>query len=436
MGQRTTLTTHDYLINAVLPEPTETYTVISHESIINKTKEALENRGFEIVHELYRCNQGAKIAQGVYHLKYGQDPDMGMMFAWSNSYDKSMRFKCAIGGYVHTSLSSVISHETVSTWDRKHTGNADQEAFDTIENQIANAEAYFSQLVRDKDIMKKVVITEQTRAELMGRIYLVHDLLTTEQLSTTKAQFNKPSFTCSGEKGSVWEMYNAIIIALQQAHPKNWMDQQKLIHWFLCSHFDVEAGALGFLHPEITNQETTVDPNQLNIIDEIAKTESEIVQPQNIAEKLREEADEALFDATADNKLNGFNNGRDATEGVGGLPPFSLLNTDPLPIGHEGPIAVIPTVDKPEGKVFYENADETIIVTRSEEDLNHELHGVDNTNIEVTITPVDTLANVIDEGSWECLRCSEMQKAEDPFHDGQLCTKCHEIQVENGELNQ
>lgn len=393
MGQRTTLTTHEYLVNAVLPEPTETYTVISHQSIIEKTKEALAAHGFEIIRELYRCNQGAKIAQGVYHLKYGEDPDMGMMFAWSNSYDKSMRFKCSIGGYVHTSLSSVISHETASTWDRKHTGNADQEAFDTIENQLTNAENYFLQLVSDKELMKKIVITEKTRAELMGRIYLIHDLLTTEQLSTVKAQFNKPSFTCSGEKDSVWEMYNAIIIALQQAHPKNWMDQQKLIHWFLCDHFDTKAGALSFLNPEST--EEIKDPNQLNIIDEIAKVETPAV------EMLREEADMDLS----------------------GAQPDPVVSTS-LAFQKGGPIPVSEPEEGP-----FEPVNETIMEECTEGELNHELHGVDNDNIEVTLPEAS-------DDSWICLSCKNVQGPEDAFHDGQLCTNCHTILVENGELNQ
>jgi hypothetical protein len=388
MGQRATLTTQDYLVKAELPEATETYTVISHKSIIDRTKATLEKRGFEIVRELYRCNQGAKIAQGVYHLKYGEDPDMSMMFAWSNSYDKSMRFKCSIGGYVHSSLSSIVSHKTSSSWDRKHTGTADDEVFETIDNQITHAEDYFKALVEDKELMKKIPVSDQTRAELMGRLYFVHELLTSEQLSTVRNQFNKPSFTCNGIENSVWQMYNAIILSLQQAHPKSWMDQQKLIHWFLCDHFDIAGGALAFLQPEVVTQAPVVDPNQLNIVDEIAK--AEIEKP--VIEMLREEADSELAHAM-------------------GTPDTT-------------------------GKEFFEMADETIIVERTEAELNHELHGVDNVNVEATLSqPVVVDTPVAEEDtSWECLGCGTMQGIEDAFHDGQLCTTCHTNKVENGEF--
>ena len=88
--KRSTLTTQDYLTNAPLPEATDSYTVIPHGMIIQNTKDILTKKGFEIERELYRCNPGAQVAQGIYHIKYGNDPDMSMMFAWSNSYDKSM----------------------------------------------------------------------------------------------------------------------------------------------------------------------------------------------------------------------------------------------------------------------------------------------------------------------------------------------------------
>ena len=107
MAKRPILTTQEYLINAALPEATDTYTVIPHGTIIDTTRTALKAKGLEIERELYRCNDGAQIASGIYHIKYGNDADMGMLFAWTNSYDKSTKFKCTMGGYVHESLSTV-----------------------------------------------------------------------------------------------------------------------------------------------------------------------------------------------------------------------------------------------------------------------------------------------------------------------------------------
>lgn len=279
MSKRTVLTTHDYLIGAELPPATETYTVIPHGQVIEHTKSMLSKKNFEIVRELYRCNQDARVAQGIYHLKYGDDQDMGLLFAWSNSYDKSMKFKCSIGGYVHESLASIIPGN-MGTWGRKHTGTADDECFETISDQINNAETFFAQLVADKETMKTLFVSERIRAELLGRLYLIEDVFTTEQLSMIKQQFIKPAHTYSGIKDSLWAMYNNIIFSLQKAHPRTWMDQQKLVHWFLCKEFNI--GLYANPNPVQVTQNSVetvkkeeVDPRQYDLETMIAEVEQE-----------------------------------------------------------------------------------------------------------------------------------------------------------------
>ena len=277
MAKRAVKTTQDYLVNAALPEATETYTVIPHGAIINKVKSALQAKGLEIERELYRCNDGAQVAQGIYHLKYGSDDDIGMLFAWSNSYDKSMRFKCSIGGYVHKSLASIISGN-MGNFGRKHTGSADQEAFDTIDEHIDNATTYFDRLVADKDVMKNLVVSEQIRAEFMGQIYFVNELVTGEHLSMIKQEFKKPSFKYNGVENSVWSMYNSIVYVLQRAHPRHWMDQQKMVHYLMCKRFNIESGILSAAQPDSISTELNqeVDSRQMNMLDLFAEAEQEI----------------------------------------------------------------------------------------------------------------------------------------------------------------
>ena len=59
MPKRATLTTQEYLITASLPEATETYTVIPHGAVIQKTKDLITKKGLIIEREFYRCNDGA-----------------------------------------------------------------------------------------------------------------------------------------------------------------------------------------------------------------------------------------------------------------------------------------------------------------------------------------------------------------------------------------
>jgi hypothetical protein len=345
MSKRPNVTTHDYLVKAPLPPATDTYTVIPHGAIINKVREILIDKGFDIERELYRCNELAQVAQGIYHIKHGDDPDLGMMFAWSNSYDKSMRFKCSIGAYVHASLASIIGGN-MSTFGRKHTGTADEEAFDTIEEQITNAEAYFAELVAAKELMKTIVAPEKIRAEFMGRLYFINELITGEQLSLVKTEFRKPSYAYTGVKESVWEMYNGIVFSLQKAHPRTWMDQQKMIHYMIMQDFNLNTVPV----------QPLVDTNQLNIIDEIEKIE--LVSTEDIKED---------------------------------LPHFEDVTLNAI------------------DKVITE-IDAAKVVSAV----------IENSSPEVAVEEVPW------DNTWMCMKCNEMQKETDVFHDGQLCGKCYE----------
>lgn len=288
MAKRAVKTTKEYLINAPLPEATETYTVIPHGAVIDKVKSALTLKGLEIERELYRCNDGAQVAQGIYHLKHGTDPDLGMLFAWSNSYDKSMRFKCSSGAYVHKSLASIIGGN-MGTFGRKHTGTADAEVFETIDEQIDNASKYFAELVADKEVMKSLTVPEQLRAEFMGQIYFVNELVTGEHLSMIKQEFKKPSFEYGGVKDSLWAMYNSIVYVLQRAHPRTWLDQQRMIHYLICNRFNVTSGvvAAAMQNSIATEINQEVDSRQTNLLDEFAKVEQEqAVEINNLVEEL------------------------------------------------------------------------------------------------------------------------------------------------------
>ena len=405
MPKRTTLTTQEYLRNALLPAATETYTVIPHGVIIDKTHEILTARGFVVERELYRCNEGASIAQGVYHLKFSEDPDMGLLFAWTNSYDKSVRFKCCIGGYVHVSLATMIS-ASFGSWGRKHTGSADTEANDTILSQIENADDFFKSLVADKEAMMNVSVTEQQRAEFMGRLYFEHEALTAEQMGMIREQFNKPSFVYNGKPDSVWCMYNAIVYSLQKAHPRTWMDQQRAMHWLVCEHFKINMNVLGVI-PE--NKDTVIeqitDPNQLSIIDEIQAIKTsekvEAVTPETspLGEASLETPEEPILPTTEDT--------------------FTL---------DENPRAI------PEEKAKEKASEEPWTLKQGMDEAAFILEAQAKTNASVEGEPIvigETVKEpeaieAIDDSSWPCLGCGEMQGGDAIFHDGQLCTKCND----------
>ena len=150
------------LIDVTLPNHADSYTVISHKSVMDLSTEALEDAGFSITNENYRATHDGNIASAIYTLNFGEDPELSMMFAWSNSYNKQMRFKCGVGAIHSVNNTSLVCGD-MGSWARKHTGSADTETKETIEEQVKLAKLYYEQLVSDKEAMKKIRETQASK---------------------------------------------------------------------------------------------------------------------------------------------------------------------------------------------------------------------------------------------------------------------------------
>lgn len=267
------------LIAVDLPTHGDSYTVISHESVIDYVYTELANAGFGVVSETFRATADGQIAHGVHVLQYNSDPELSMMFAWTNSYNKQVRFKCGVGAYVNHAGTFMV-HGDMGSWARKHTGTADEETVETIKGQIKDAQMYYDQLKSDKDAMKEIKMNKRKQAQLLGILFAEYQILTTEQASMVRSEMMKPTHVFE-DSSSLWAFYNYVTTALQSSHPKTWMEDQRVLHYFISS-------VNNFSQPKIPVQpepvvEAVVDPlttnygqpeNQLNILTEIEKEEA------------------------------------------------------------------------------------------------------------------------------------------------------------------
>jgi hypothetical protein len=268
------------LISVDLPTHGDSYTVISHESVINYVYTELAAAGFGVVSETYRATADGQIAHGVHVLNYNSDPELSMMFAWTNSYNKQVRFKCGVGAYVNQAGTFMVCGD-MGSWSRKHTGTADEETVETIKEQIKDAQMYYDQLKSDKDAMKEIKMNKRKQSQLLGILFAEYQILTTEQASMIRSEMIKPTHVFE-DTSSLWAFYNYVTTALQASHPKTWMEDQRILHYFISS-------VNNFSGPKVAPQvqpvvEAEVDPlttnygqpeNQLNILTEIEKTEAE-----------------------------------------------------------------------------------------------------------------------------------------------------------------
>ena len=273
-------TTKAHLVSVPLPNHAATYTVISHQFIIDYAFQSLATAGFGIVDEEYRCTADGQIAQGIYKLNFNSDPELSMMFAWTNSYNKQVKFKCVVGAYINNTGSVMISGE-VGSWVRKHTGTADTEVKSTIDNYITNANMYYNQLCSDKAAMELVALNRRKQSQLLGVLFAEYEILTTEQASMIRDQMKRPQQVFTNTE-SLWAFYNYVTNALQSSHPKTWMEDQRILHYFIGTICDFSASVqsvtaqipVAVIEP-IEDQTVFIDPNQTNLLDQIAAAEAE-----------------------------------------------------------------------------------------------------------------------------------------------------------------
>jgi len=273
--------TKAHLVSVPLPNHGASYTVISHQSVMDYVYTELAAAGFGVVSEEYRCTADGQIAHGIYKLNFNNDPELSMMFAWTNSYNKQVRFKCGVGGYINLTGTTMVCGD-MGSWARKHTGTADEETVKTIQEQIANAHMYYNQLCSDKESMKGITLNKRKQAQLLGILFAEYQILTTEQASIVRQQMDRPSHVYT-DSNSLWAFYNYVTIALQHSHPKTWMEDQRVLHYFISTvnnfqQCSAPAQVVPVAAPQeeevIEDTEAFVDPNQITIFDVIAEEEA------------------------------------------------------------------------------------------------------------------------------------------------------------------
>ena len=262
-------TTRSYLEAASLPSHGNSYTVIPHKDVIENTLNMLNASGFTVTREMYRANINANVAQGIYHIiptrslddKINKESELGMMFAWTNSYDKTTRFQCAVGAYVGVCYNGMVSGDMMN-FARKHTGSADYEVRMQISNQIKNAEKHYRKMIDDKDSLKQVQLSFKEQSELLGRLYADEELLDVGQLTTVKSEMKDPSYEYEADAENAWTFYNHVTHALKKTHPRHWLSSTQKFHDFMVADL---LGQMGLNSKDQVSNVLVINPDVFTV---------------------------------------------------------------------------------------------------------------------------------------------------------------------------
>jgi hypothetical protein len=207
---------------------------------------------------------------------------MKMMFVWGNSYDKSMRFKCGVGVYIPKTGNYIFAGD-VSSYARKHTGKADEEAIAMIQTQLNMANAHYADLLASREMLINQTASLYTYAELVGCMFIAKQCLNKEQASSVRdSLINEVVLFDDMDHTNAWNFYNCVASALRLSHPKNWFEDQSECHKVINKYFALTTLTqmdcpmdtpmeYGIVQDSV--QEEVQEPtNQLNIFDVIEES--------------------------------------------------------------------------------------------------------------------------------------------------------------------
>jgi hypothetical protein len=95
------------------------------------------------------------------------------------------------------------------------------------------------------------------------------------------------------DSSSLWAFYNYVTTALQSSHPKTWMEDQRVLHYFISSVNNFSKPLPVEVEVEHEEEERTIDPllcnygqpeNQTNLLVQIAEAEAETAEVEEIEE--------------------------------------------------------------------------------------------------------------------------------------------------------
>jgi len=233
--------TRQYIENVPLPVyEGDSYTVISHGSIIDNIKKQLEFNNLEVIKETYTPAQNGNIVTGILEIGNNEDKELSFNIAFLNSYNKMKRFVIAGGSLVRVCQNGhILGISELGGYKRTHKGTADIDAVQYIKLICNNAQTEFQKLIEQKELMKTVDISKKEIHHLISELYFEENLIKDTQMSILKKELDKPTFDYGTSENNLWSAYNAITYSLKSTHPKDYIETHQRVNKYVAEKFNL-----------------------------------------------------------------------------------------------------------------------------------------------------------------------------------------------------
>lgn len=230
MEIKTYASAKEILLAVPLPKETRTYKPVSHGQLIDLTLESIHKAGFELDSEQYSSSNDGNVSNGKFKIKNVSDSEMQLQIGWQNSYNKKLTLKFAIGTNVFICQNGCVSGD-YGAFKKKHNGKVQEFAPLAIVDYIKRAGDAFKKMQDEREVMKEYEVSKRVQAELIGRMFIEEQFISSTQLNIIKNEITRPTYDYKAE-GSLWELYNFTTHAMKELHPSLWMQSHIDAHDF------------------------------------------------------------------------------------------------------------------------------------------------------------------------------------------------------------
>jgi len=227
--------------------------LINHKFIIEEVLTQLQTNGLEIEKKVYSKNLNGDIVSADYFIKDESDSELGLLISWTNSYEKSAKFKFIIGGYNKVDNTIYISHDDIEYCKISNLNIAKENVKNYIELQLSKSNEKLKEITSDRELMKKENLSEYEISAIMGLLYFKESIITISQIADIKKKYSNENDLCS--------FYDLISSSLSTSHPKFKIKQYKDLHFImkgLISEEENMEAQLSILEQEDSKEEITV----------------------------------------------------------------------------------------------------------------------------------------------------------------------------------
>jgi len=222
------------LFNVPIPQKTDSYTPVPNRDLILAIEEVLDNYGYNTIAEHYELGGKGQQMFGYKTLvspSYNGDGEQQRTLGFRNSYNKSLAVGIVSGSRVIVCSNLMFEGDIVKL--RKHTTNVFADLYNMIVDAILGIEINFEKLLKDTERLKSCEISKTDMAELLGKMFIEEELITSTQLNHIKNSWKE-----KGEEHMTgWDFMNYCTDSMKVLHPSTRIDSQLKVHNYIDTTF-------------------------------------------------------------------------------------------------------------------------------------------------------------------------------------------------------